>query len=242
MVLGEMTMIYGIVVAGGNGTRIGYRKQYADLFGKPVWQRSVEALRMGGVDLCWLVVPSEDAAVVQQRVRGSDCRDCVFVAIGGATRFESVKNGLSAIVEYSKKSSKAPSHVAVHDAARPFVSPVDVRSVIAAAVKTGGAILASPCSDTVKQTTGGYIESTIPRESVWLAQTPQVFAFHWMQSKYYEPGVSNTVTDDASIFEAAGNHVEIVPVTEDNRKITTPQDMEFAQWLAARRFGGDEGS
>jgi 2-C-methyl-D-erythritol 4-phosphate cytidylyltransferase len=235
-------MVYGIVVAAGQGSRIGFRKQYAELAGKPVWRRSVEALLAGGVAKVWLTVPEDDVPDLKREVERGDLYQRVRVTAGGGTRFESVRLGLSALLRDCEAGEcELPLYVAVHDAARPFVSEADVRAVVQAAGETGGAILASPCPDTVKRACDQYIAETIPREQIWLAQTPQVFRTEWMRERYFDPDVFFSATDDAAVFEAVGYKVRIVPATSDNRKITTPEDWEYAKWLAKRRWGGGNG-
>ncbi len=231
-------MVYGIVVAGGQGTRIGFRKQFAMLRGKPVWRRSVEALLAGGVVKIWLAAPAEDVERLQSEVRHGALSDRLRVVAGGESRFASVRNALSALLDECGN-GESPSHVAVHDAARPFVLPRDVASVIAVAKEHGGAILATPSPDTVKSVHDGRIVATIPRDGVWLAETPQVFATAWMKQRYFEVDLGEMFTDDASLFEGGAHSVWIVPATGYNRKITTPDDWEYATWLAEQRWGGE---
>ncbi|MCL6517302.1 2-C-methyl-D-erythritol 4-phosphate cytidylyltransferase [Alicyclobacillus sp.] len=234
-------MVYGIVVAGGQGTRLGRKKQFLDLAGSPVWRWSVNTLRDAGVDRVFLVVPAEDVSEITRSVEMDDIP--VRVVPGGQTRFHSVRNGLGAIGRevfgldpFAAGSAPSPSQakawVAVHDAARPFVSASDVRAVIRTAKETGAAILARPCADTVKRVEDGCIRGTLPRHSLWLAETPQVFRLDWMWEAY-RPGVSPAeATDDAWVMEQAGHTVQVVASTAENRKITTPADWAWAQMWA----------
>ncbi|GMA50487.1 2-C-methyl-D-erythritol 4-phosphate cytidylyltransferase [Alicyclobacillus contaminans] len=229
-------MVHGIVVAGGQGTRIGFQKQFAQLAGKAVWRRSAEALRAGGVARIWLAVPEADVERLCQEISSSADAAWLTVTAGGNSRFESVRNALAALLQDDE--GARCDFVAVHDAARPFVHPDDVRAVIAAARSCGGAILAVPSPDTVKSVRDGRVVHSIPREQVWLAQTPQVFALEWMRSRYFSTEPSAALTDDASLFENASHEIHVVPATQENRKITTPADWAYAQWLAAQRWGG----
>ena len=231
-------MVYGIVVAGGKGTRIGYRKQYALLAGVPVWQRSVEALMAGGVEELWLVVPEEDVSALRAELLGErrqHLRDCLRVVGGGSTRFQSVQNGLKAILQ--GPSLQQGDLVAIHDAARPFVLPADVARTIEQARVCGGSILAQPCVDTMKQVNEQNIVRTVPRDNLWHAQTPQVFAAQRLKTAYLEHVPGAAVTDDASLFEELGFPVQVVASNGFNGKITTAADMDLAQWMAQQRWG-----
>ena len=165
-----------ILVAAGHGLRAGgsVPKQLADLGGKTMLQRSVAACDAHpAVDEIVVVLPSDlvpDAAALVGPTRAA-CR----VMAGGARRQDSVRAGFEAV-------SAAATIVLVHDAARPFVTREVIDRVIAAALETGAAVPAVPVSDTVKRVAGGstdaarrHVVETVPREEVWLAQTPQGF-------------------------------------------------------------------
>lgn len=236
---GESQLVYGILVAGGQGTRLGEKKQYRLLAGKPMWARSLEALLLGGFEKVWLVVPLSDVGELHKDINDSRWTDRVTVVAGGVTRFESVKAGLQAVFQSSET---APTWIGVHDAARPFVSPADIRTVLDAARGSGAAILAEPCPDTVKRTIGHRIDATVPRANLWLAQTPQVFRADWMKAAYWTNLSLNEITDDASVMEQVGHAVTVVAATGENRKITTRSDLEYADCLASMRWGGEEPS
>jgi 2-C-methyl-D-erythritol 4-phosphate cytidylyltransferase len=240
---------FGIVVAAGQGSRMGFRKQYALLQGQPMWVHSVHALFAGGVQRVFVVVPEEDVVKVDSHRRDAtdwNAIQCSVIA-GGASRFESVQCGLFAIQDCTRKQGLATTEtqswdgepvVLIHDAARPFVHSVDVQSVIQTATSRGGAILASPCRDTVKQATeSGTIQRTVPRERLWMAETPQGFLLNLLCDAYQKWETSTAATDDASVAEAAGYPVHVVQSTRTNLKITTPDDLLFAQWLAERLWG-----
>lgn len=228
-------VVYGIVVAGGQGMRIGEKKQYKLLAGKPMWERAVGALRSGGFDRVWLVVPESDVASLREIVQMNHLlQDYVTVVAGGDTRFASVRAGLSAVFA---ESTPPPLWVGVHDAARPFVSVVDVQAVVASARDCGAAILAKRCPDTIKRVQGNVVKTTLARVELWLAQTPQVFRGDWMKTAYRDVSDITDITDDASVMEKMGHSVAVVEATGENRKITTLADLEYAQCLAEMRWG-----
>jgi 2-C-methyl-D-erythritol 4-phosphate cytidylyltransferase len=126
--------------------------------------------------------------------------------------------------------------IAVHDAARPFVTADAVARVIAAAAEAGGAILALPASDTVKEVDEAReIRATLDRRRLWLAQTPQVFRLDLLRAAHARAQLDRlTATDDAALVERLGVGVRVVPCDSSNRKITTPEDLLWAEWQLAR--------
>jgi 2-C-methyl-D-erythritol 4-phosphate cytidylyltransferase len=151
---------------------------------------------------------------------------------GGAARQDSVRAGLEAL--------PASVHlVAVHDAARPLVRPVDVGRVIREAESCGAAILAAPIADTVKRVRGGRIVETPDRSECFAAQTPQVFRVDWLRealAKAEADGVRGT--DDAALVERLGVAVRVVPASGPNPKITTAADLALAEALLRLEPGG----
>ena len=146
---------------------------------------------------------------------------------GGEHRQQSVANGLAAI------SASADDVVLVHDAVRPFVNETMIHEVIAAARKYGAAIAAVPAVDTVEQVErtpdGALIKTTIPREKVVMAQTPQGFRYQILKKAFDEAAADGFVgTDEASLVERSGQQVAVVMGSARNVKITTPADLELA--------------
>ncbi|MCL6592812.1 MAG: 2-C-methyl-D-erythritol 2,4-cyclodiphosphate synthase [Alicyclobacillus sp.] len=231
-------MVFGVLVAAGKGLRFGGKKQFIELAGQPMWAHAAAALWAGGVGNIWMVVPEEDVTHVSAQVEQMGCSAQLTVVAGGPTRFASVRCGLRAL--WQEPALPDEYWVAIHDAARPFVDPGDVANVLAQARASGGAILAEPCRDTVHQVVagGGQIAQTVPRETLWLAQTPQVFRGDWLRRVYEQLPASADVTDDAAAVRACGFPVEVVPVHADNRKVTLPTDVSYAQWWAQQRRGG----
>jgi len=156
----------------------------------------------------------------------------VDLVAGGEHRQESVGNALNAI------SAAADDIILVHDAVRPFVTREVIQHVIEAAKKYGAAIAGLPAVDTVKQVErtaeGAVIKATIPRASIVLAQTPQGFRYSVIRKIFDEAAADGFVgTDEASLAERAGQEVAVVMGSSRNIKITTPGDLELAEFYLA---------
>ena len=207
-----MKKTIAIIVAAGSSSRMGEAgdKLFADLCGKPVLQYSIEAFKAAKSVDDIVVVCSAEAI---ERVRGL-C-DSVTVVEGGRNRAESVLCGINA-VNYTEGIA------AIHDGARPLITP----ELIDTAVENYPCILAIPVKDTVKQVKDGFIEATPDRDSLYLAQTPQVFDL-----QTYRNARSCDVTDDSALMERMGVMVRIIQGDERNIKITTPQDLEICRGL-----------
>jgi 2-C-methyl-D-erythritol 4-phosphate cytidylyltransferase len=155
------------------------------------------------------------------------------VVPGGATRAESVANALEAV---------GTELVAVHDAARPLVTPELIEGVVATLVAdpgADGAIAATPITDTVKRAEGdptaSRVEATLDRSRLWAAQTPQVFRVEALRRALAaDPDVVAAATDEAMLVEAAGGRVLIHPFPPENLKVTTPLDLRVADLLLRR--------
>jgi 2-C-methyl-D-erythritol 4-phosphate cytidylyltransferase/2-C-methyl-D-erythritol 2,4-cyclodiphosphate synthase len=204
--------IAAILVAAGSGSRFGTGtpKQFLPLAGKPVIRHAAEALAAFVSHL----LPVGAAAPIQAALVGLDHLPTVP---GGVTRQDSVRAGLEALVPH------APDIVLVHDAARPYIPPGTIPALLAALEETPGAIPALPVADTLKRALNGVIVETVPREALFRAQTPQAFRFHPLLDAH-RAGIQGA-TDDASLLEAAGLAVTIVPGAEDNIKLTYPEDL-----------------
>ena len=153
----------------------------------------------------------------------------VTLGHGGAERFESVANALARVgddVEF----------VAIHDAVRPCATPEQVAAVFASAQRHGAALLATRVVDTVKRVEGQTVTETLPREGLWLAQTPQVFRRDWLEDAYARRAeLGAAITDDAQLVEAAGRAVVVVEGDATNVKITTKADLALAEAILMAR-------
>lgn len=153
----------------------------------------------------------------------------IGVVDGGSTRAQSVSNALAAV---------GTELVAIHDAARPLVTPELIEGVIATLVEdpdADGAIAATPVTDTVKREAEGAVGETVDREGLWAAQTPQVFRAQALRHAIAAAGGrAATATDEATLIEAAGGTVLIHPAPAENIKVTTPLDLRLAELLLTR--------
>lgn len=214
-----------IIVAAGRGLRAGgdVPKQLVDLGGRTVLQRSVAAFDAHPAVTALVVVLPADVAPDGHALVGATRVDCRCVA-GGERRQDSVRAGLAAL-------SHEATTVLVHDAARPFVDHAVIDRVIEAAGRTGAVVPAVAARDTVKRMASGtrLVGETIPREEIWLAQTPQGFARAVIEQAVALGARDVEATDEAMLAERAGHPVEIVQGDERNVKITTADDVMAAK-------------
>lgn len=216
-----------ILPAAGRGQRLGQAKQFLELAGVPLLVRAALAAR-ACPDVAALIVaaPSGEEDRVRRMLERHGAGDRLHAVVpGGAERADSVRAALAAI-------PAGASLVAVHDAARPFATPGLFARVIAAARGTGAAIAALPCTDTVKSAGAGatVIRGTLDRRELWLAQTPQVFAPGVLRAAYEAAGPrAASFTDEASLVEATGHPVTLVPGEKENFKVTDEDDLRRAR-------------
>lgn len=220
-----------LIVAAGKGERAGgaVPKQFRLLAGQTVLARSVQALAAGCEGAPILCVIGEgDQAAFDAALDGNAQRSPLLPpVIGGATRQSSVLQGLRTLAEGRTR----PTHVLVHDAARPFASSELIARVMEATLRTGAAIPGAPVTDTVKRVgADGLVRETPPRSELRAIQTPQGFAFEALlaaHEKAFAAGRTD-LTDDAAVFETAGLPVEIVDGAMENVKLTRLEDFSAA--------------
>jgi 2-C-methyl-D-erythritol 4-phosphate cytidylyltransferase/2-C-methyl-D-erythritol 2,4-cyclodiphosphate synthase len=226
-----VTNCIALIVAAGRGSRFGgdLPKQYAVVGGKSVLRHTLEAFRVPGIAASQVVIGAGDRAHYDAATAGLALAAPVT---GGATRQRSVLNGLEALAQGALLTG-APEFVAIHDAARPFVQPAEIAACLATLDEPGidGAVLGIPLVDTLKRVgAAGQVEATIPRTGLWRAQTPQIFRFAKLLAAHREAAPlgdseGTALTDDAAVAERAGLRVVMVAGSEQNRKITTAQDL-----------------
>lgn len=213
-------------------------KQYLELAGRPLLAHTLSALAtLPSLSMILLTVARDYVEKVRELVSQWRCGQEsslpeVCVARGGRERSDSVYNGLGMLPETCE-------WVLIHDAVRPFASPGLLRAVCEGARDTGACIAAIPATDTVKLAREGLVRRTLQRDEVWLVQTPQVFNRR-VVTEAYGRAVSEgwTGTDDASFVERMGSPVSIVCGERTNIKITSPGDLQWAEWyLSANRQG-----
>jgi 2-C-methyl-D-erythritol 4-phosphate cytidylyltransferase len=214
-----------ILVAAGRGERMGASrpKAFLSLGGEPLLLRSARAFeRAACVDALVAVVPSQELGLAEEMLKGLSKR--LAVVAGGARRQDSVREGLK----------QAPSGfdgvVLVHDAARPLVEPELIEAVTVTARERGAALPVLPIVDTVKRVRGAEVRETLDRGELAVAQTPQGFRYPLLARAYeaaFRAGIE--VTDEAMAVERLGEPVFAVPGSPRNRKITTREDLAWAE-------------
>ncbi len=204
--------VAGILVAAGSGSRFGgaVAKQFTSIGGRPVLRWAAEAL----LSHVSVLQPVGDAAAVGAALEGLAH---LPVVPGGATRQDSVRAGLEALVAHK------PDVVLVHDGARPYVPASTVPALLAALGRFKGAIPAVAVADTLKRGDGGVIKGTVPRAGLFRAQTPQAFDFATLLAAHRQMA-DPAATDDAWLLEQAGHDVALVEGHEENVKLTIASD------------------
>ncbi len=229
-----MSRVATILPAAGLGTRMGADKpkQFLELDGTPLiifTLRRLAACR--AITDFFISTRAEDVVLLEDLVAKAGLGRPARVVHGGDTRQQSVSNALAQV-------DPATEVVLVHDAVRPFVTPEQIDRVIAEARTRGAAILGIPAIDTVKEVKRAslpedvaLITSTIPRERVVLAQTPQAFSYSLLRDAFRKAREDDaTASDEAALVERFGHDVFVVLGSERNFKITRPADMDLARF------------
>lgn len=210
-----------IIVAGGKGLRMGtdIPKQFLPIGGKPILMHTIERFYQFDATMQMIVVLPQ----AQQAYWHGLCQQHQFhlphtIANGGETRFHSVKNGLSAV-------AKNISLIGVHDGVRPFVSIEVIAHCYREAAAAGAAIPVIDVYETLRHVQADGNSTTVPRSEYKLVQTPQVFNADLLRAAYEQPFTA-AFTDDASVVEAYGHVITLVPGNRENIKITTPNDLQ----------------
>ncbi|HEX3738786.1 MAG TPA: 2-C-methyl-D-erythritol 4-phosphate cytidylyltransferase [Terriglobales bacterium] len=237
-----------IIPAAGLGTRMASSptakagkpaasKQFVDLQGTPVLIHTLRKFAANEeINEIFVALRKNEINSFQQRLEREApeiLRKNTVLLEGGEHRQHSVANALA------KVAASADDVVLVHDAVRPFVTNEIIHDVIAAAAKYGAAITGVPAVDTVKQVErtaeGALIKSTIPREKIVMAQTPQGFRYDVLKKAFDEAAADGMIgTDEASLVERSGHPVAVVMGSPRNIKITTPADFELAEFFLKR--------
>ena len=211
-----------VLPAGGLGKRMGGNipKQLMLLGGKPVYRYSLETfLEMEEIAEVVMAVPADWKDHFEKEFSHPKLK----IVVGGAERWQSVKNGVNALTSNAE-------YVLVHDVARPFISKEIILDVCETLINKGSCLVAKPAVDTIKIAKDGRVETTIDRNTVWMAQTPQAASIALLKKLYgriaAEP-LNFTPTDEASILEYFGERVYIVKGNVANDKLTTPEDFEI---------------
>jgi 2-C-methyl-D-erythritol 4-phosphate cytidylyltransferase len=204
-------------------------KQYLTLGDRTMLEHSIAAMLSDArVDAVFVVVAPTDTRWPEFRL---DDERVEFLPVGGASRAESVRNGLIAIAARTDDDDR----VLVHDAARPCLTEAQLgRLIDEVGVDGSGGLLAIPLADTLKRGEEGRVGMTLDRASMWCAQTPQLFRVGSLRAAL--SGALDAVTDESSAMERAGHAPRLVLGSASNLKVTTPEDL-----VLARAILGEQG-
>jgi len=212
-----------LIPAAGAGTRMGEAtpKQYLSMAGKPMLQHVIDTFCSASqIDRVVVVVSSEDHYIDQLNLPSR----CIVLRCGGATRQQSVTNGLLVLADQLD----ADDWVLVHDAARPGLTVALIDKLIAFVRDDAvGGLLAMPVVDTIKHSDGqGRSQHTVARDLLWAAQTPQMFRYQLLLDALQR---ADEITDEASAIEALGLQPKLVEGSARNFKVTLPEDVLLAE-------------
>ena len=231
------TTTSGIIVAGGSSTRMGgtITKQMLEICGKPVVVHTLLAFEnTSEISEIIVVAKKEETELYKDFKKTYNLTKLKRVVVGGDTRQHSVANGFSAISEKSN-------FVAIHDGARCLITPDEISAVCNAAYIHDAATAAARAIDTIKLgTSSGFIEKTVDRNTVWHAQTPQIFS-----TALYNAALAIcerdkvSVTDDCSMAEYINHPIKLVECSSTNMKITTADDIIHATAIIRKRNTAD---
>jgi len=233
--VGVQPRCFALVPAAGVGSRSGAAqpKQYVPLAGRALMAHTLDALQaVPGLDAVLVVLSPEDDQF-EQAVPGFAGERAWVARCGGASRAESVANGL---LELQARGAQPHDWVLVHDAARCLLRPEWVQALMAACADDEvGGLLALPVADTLKDEAEGRVRATVDRRGKWAAQTPQMFRLGLLQPALRQVG--DAATDEASAVEALGHRPRLVAASLENFKVTYPADFELAERLLRSRAG-----
>jgi 2-C-methyl-D-erythritol 4-phosphate cytidylyltransferase len=216
-------MLSAILVAAGNSRRMGFDKLFAEIAGKPVIAHSIAAFEQCASVSEIIIVAREDGHRRIEKLRTAKVR---AIVTGGEHRHDSVRAGLDQV-------GTAEKYVAVHDAARPLITPEQIESVYQKACKSGAATLAEPIADTVKRADVDLIVTeSVDRHRLYAMQTPQIFEKRLLQEAYRGVAAKRiSVTDEVSAVVLLRHKVSLVLNERLNLKITYPRDLRLAEFV-----------
>lgn len=210
-----------VIVAGGKGTRMGAStpKQFLLLNGLPILMHTIQAFLRWDKDAeIVLVLPKTEQEQWNELVEKYNFTPQLTLTTGGATRFDSVYNGLQ---------KTTGDIIAIHDGVRPLVSSATIQNCFDAAIAFGNGIPCIPINDSIRKTKGEE-NQMVNRAHYFRIQTPQVFQRSIILNGFKQP-YSDAFTDDASVIEKAGEKIHLVEGNEENIKITRPSDLKIAE-------------
>lgn len=223
-----------IIPAAGQGKRMGagFNKQFLILKGNPILVHTISLFQESGqVSEIVIVGAQEDIPVIGELAHRHNFDKVTAICKGGVQRQDSVRAGVQAL-------SPAIQRVVVHDGARPLLTLNDFHCFLEAAKDFSAAIMAIPVKDTIKQVLDtGEVSSTLPRKHLRAVQTPQIFERDLLQKAHYRAASEGYYgTDDASLLEWMGYPVHVIEGSQENIKVTTPEDLWLAERILAQRL------
>lgn len=221
-----------IMVAAGSSRRMGFDKLTADLAGKPVAAHSLLAFEeCRKVERIILVTREERIPEFQELALKYEITKLQSVIAGGSERHLSVWNGMQAA------KAKESDYIAVHDAARPLITPAAIEKCLETARHHGASSCAAPISDTLKRATeDGAVTGGVERDHLWAMQTPQIFLAEILDRAYRQIlRTGDVVTDEVSAVQRLGVSVVLTRIDEPNFKITLPRDLDLARMVLESR-------
>lgn len=224
-----------IIPAAGQGSRMkaGYNKQFITLDDRPLIVHTVAVFEEDPwCERIILVANEKECDEMSTLMKKWQMMKVETIVPGGKERQDSVFEGLKRAKE---------TVVLIHDGARPFVTKDLIHALVRTAADKGGAVLAVPVKDTIKEVDNGLITNTPERKTLWAAQTPQAFQKDLIE-KAYEKAAREQFrgTDDASLVEKYGEKVHIVEGSDENIKLTTPLDIDIAHMILKKRKRGEK--
>lgn len=219
-----------VIVAAGKSRRMGGRdKLWTTLADRLILARTIDIFAASPlVSLIVLVLQAERLQDARALCEREGWEKIAGMVPGGARRQDSVRAGLDKLAEIAPETH----WVMIHDGARPLVTPDILATGLQAAQKHQAAVAAVPVKDTIKQVQNGLICATPPRSRLWAVQTPQIFAFPLIRQAHHHHHCTQAeteATDDAALLESQGYPVAIFPGSYTNVKITTEEDLLFAE-------------
>lgn len=227
--------VCAIVVAAGSSSRMeGVDKVFAELDGKPLLAGVVDVFqKSSSIDDVVIVLAKKNLEQGRVLVKERGWSKVVAVCSGGVKRQDSVRAGLKRVTSCE--------WVLIHDGARPCINTDIIDRGLIAAQENGSAIAAVPVKDTVKVVSRrGFIQQTPARQSLWMAQTPQVFRYDLISEAYSQ--ANQNATDDAALVEQLGHKVEVYMGSYQNIKVTTPEDLAIAEIFLSNSKKASAGS
>jgi 2-C-methyl-D-erythritol 4-phosphate cytidylyltransferase len=225
-------MLTAIIVAAGDSRRMGFDKLFATIAGRPVFAHTIRAFeRANSVDEIVVIARADRHGEIEKIVCDENFKKARSIVPGGKHRQDSVRAGLSQLEATTK-------YVAVHDAARPLITPKQIDLVFEQCCIHAAASLAEPISDTLKYAGPEFfVTGSVDRHQLYAMQTPQIFERQLIEDAYRAVYAEDaSVTDEVSAVERLGRKVFLVPNQDLNFKITYPRDLALAEFVLKQRI------